>query len=227
MDNRFWLDKWERNEIGFHEPQGNRLLQSWWPLLALPAEARVLVPLCGKSVDLRWLRRRGHRVLGIELSERAVQAFFAEQGLRPEVRRQGGFKRWSADGIEILQGDIFDLEPEHLGEIDALYDRAALIALTAPQRQRYVELLQRCLGPGARGTLITLEYQPAESAGPPFSVSEGEVRLLFGRSFSPRTLVREDVLAENPKFRQRGHRSLHEVAYALLPVGEAGSRKQG
>lgn len=217
MDKDFWLEKWARNEIGFHEPEGNRLLQRWWPELAVPQGAQVLVPLCGKSIDMRWLQQQGYRVLGVELSEQAVQAFFAEQGLRAEVVPAGSFQRWSAEGIEILQGDIFDLGPEQLSGVAALYDRAALIALPAPVRSRYADLLRSYLSPKARGLIVTLEYQPDDEAGPPYSVSEQEVRRLFDVSFSLSVLVREDVLADNPKFRERGRSELFETAYALLP----------
>src|SRR5699024_2930193 len=105
MNQDFWLQKWERNEIGFHEAEGNRLLPRGWPAAEVPAGAGVLVPLCGKSVDMLWLASRGYRVVGVELSEQAVRAFFAEHGLQPQVAPAGPFQRWRADGIEILQGD--------------------------------------------------------------------------------------------------------------------------
>lgn len=217
MDKNFWLEKWARNEIGFHEPSGNRFLQRWWPELAVPADTTVLVPLCGKSADMWWLRQRDYRVLGVELSEQAVRAFFEEHGLEPRIEQEGCFTRWSADGVEILQGDLFGLTTVDLPTIGALYDRAALIALPARDRPRYVDLLRRCLSPKARGLLITLDYLPADELGPPYSVTEQEVRELFGVSFSVGLLTREDVLADNPKFRERGRRELHEAAFALLP----------
>jgi len=217
MDKNFWLEKWARNEIGFHEPNGNRLLQRWWPELAVPTGAVVLVPLCGKSPDMWWLRQRGYRVLGIELSEQAVQAFFQEYGLEPQTEQMDGFVRWSAEGIDILQGDLFELAAADRPIADALYDRAALIALPARDRPRYANVLRRCLSPKARGLLITLDYQPADEVGPPYSVAEQEVRELFGVLFSVGLLSREDVLAENPKFRERGRQELHEAAFALLP----------
>jgi thiopurine S-methyltransferase len=93
MDKNFWLEKWARSEIGFHEPGGNRFLQRWWPELAVPVGTTVLVPLCGKSTDMWWLRQRGYRVLGVELSEQAVQAFFEEHGLAPRTEQEGRFTR--------------------------------------------------------------------------------------------------------------------------------------
>ncbi len=218
MDKEFWLQKWERNEIGFHEPAGNRLLQRCWPMAGVPAGATVLVPLCGKSIDMLWLARQGYRVLGVELSERAVRAFFAEHGLQPRVEPAGPFRRWRAEGIEILQGDLFALTPELLPPVAGLYDRAALIALPKPDRQRYVQVLQRCLERSARGLIVTIDYQPAAETRPPFSVPPEEVAALFAPAFRVESLARVDVLAGEQKLAARGLTALHEAAYALLPA---------
>jgi len=107
MQPEFWHKKWESNQIGFHQPEVNPYLQRHWPDLAIPAQARVLVPLCGKSLDLLWLAGRGHRVLGVELSEKAVEDFFREQQLQPQVSEQGDFKVYRADAIELWCGDFF------------------------------------------------------------------------------------------------------------------------
>jgi thiopurine S-methyltransferase len=92
MQPEFWHKKWASNQIGFHLPQVNPYLQRFWPDLNLSSHARVLVPLCGKSLDLLWLAGRGHRVLGIELSEKAVEGFFSEQQLQPQISEHGVFK---------------------------------------------------------------------------------------------------------------------------------------
>ena len=73
MHAEFWQARWARSEIGFHLPEVNPYLQQYWPALGLPEGARVLVPLCGKSLDLVWLVEQGHAVIGVELAERAVQ----------------------------------------------------------------------------------------------------------------------------------------------------------
>jgi thiopurine S-methyltransferase len=100
MEPDFWFERWQRGEIGWHGAEFNRHLLDYWPLLGLPAGTRTFVPLCGKSLDLLWLAGRGERVLGVELSQLAVESFFAEQGLQPTVtasiaglRRYRGFFR--------------------------------------------------------------------------------------------------------------------------------------
>ena len=165
MQPEFWHKKWASNQIGFHLPQVNPYLQRFWPDLNLAAQARVLVPLCGKSLDLLWLAGRGHRVLGIELSEKAVEDFFSEQQLQPQISEHGVFKVYRAGSIELWCGDVFALTAEDLADCSALYDRAAVIALPAPMRERYAEHLQNILPAGLKGLLITLDYDQCKFPG--------------------------------------------------------------
>ncbi|KTC63401.1 thiopurine S-methyltransferase, partial [Pseudomonas fluorescens ABAC62] len=149
------------------------------PLLALAEGAKVLVPLCGKSLDLMWLASQGYRVLGVELSEQAVEAFFSEQNLTPRITREGAFSVYRADAIEVWCGDFFSLEPRDLTDCTALYDRAAMIALPPLMRARYAEHLNALLRPGCQGLLITLDYDQTQKAGPPFAVTDEEVKVLL------------------------------------------------
>lgn len=211
----FWHARWEANQIGFHQDEINAYLERYWATLALAPGSRVLVPLCGKSLDLLWLREQGHAVVGIELSRIAVQAFFEENGVTPEVQEAPHCTRWSCAGIELLCGDFFDLEATDLGRVDALYDRAALIALTDEQRPRYAQRLTHLLEPGTPGLLVTLDYDQAEMDGPPFAVPGDEVQRLFQSSFEIRHLTRFDALAANPQLGEKGLSSLTEHVYRL------------
>ena len=215
MDREFWLERWQRSEIGFHQQEINAHLQDYWGHLDLPAGSRVFVPLCGKSRDLLWLRARGHTVLGVELSSIAVRDFFAENGLTPQTTRQRAFERCEADGLEILCGDFFDLTPQHLQGVAGVYDRASLIALPPELRVRYAEHSASIL-PAEVGTLlVTMEYPQGEMSGPPFSVGEDEVRRLYAARYAVTHLHTKDILAENPRFRERGLSALREKVYRL------------
>ena len=217
MNPSFWHERWQRNEIGFHQQEINAHLQDFWEQLAAPAGGLVFVPLCGKSRDLLWLRARGHAVLGVELSPIAVRDFFAENALAPQVRRQGAFERYEADGLVILCGDFFDLAPELLQGVAGVYDRASLIALPPELRTRYAEHSAAIL-PAAAGTLlVTMEYPQQEMSGPPFAVREEEVRRLYARRYAVTCLFSKDILAENPRFRERGLSALTEKVYRLAP----------
>lgn len=169
-----WHDRWREGRIGFHEGQPNAWLSQH--LEVLGERQTVLVPLCGKAVDLAFLAERGHRVVGVELVEDAVRSYFSERGLVPEVQPRGGLRSYSVGMVTLLAGDFFATTPELVGSATAFYDRAALIALPADLRGRYVQHLRGLLPPQSRGLLITVEYPQAELDGPPFSVPEAEVR---------------------------------------------------
>ena len=215
MEPKFWQERWARNQIGFHLPEVNPYLQRHWPQLALAAGAKVLVPLCGKSLDLMWLASQGHRVMGVELSEQAVESFFSEQNLTPRISQQGVFNVYQADLIEIWCGDFFGLDAEALDDCVALYDRAALIALPPLMRAQYAEHLNRFLRPGCQGLLITLDYDQAQKAGPPFAVTDEEVRVLLAEHWALQVLEEQDVLGESWKFVQDGVTRLEERVYQL------------
>jgi thiopurine S-methyltransferase len=172
----FWQARWAEGRIGFHEGKPNRYLERHAARIA--SARRVLVPLCGKAVDLAYLAGRGHEVVGVELVEDAVRQFFAEQGVTPTVERRGAFVVYSAGTITVFAGDMFATDAALVGRIDAVYDRAALIALPPEMRPRYVTHV-RGLAAGAPILLVTLEYPQEVMEGPPFAVLEDEVRRLY------------------------------------------------
>ncbi|MHA3737480.1 thiopurine S-methyltransferase [Pseudomonas sp. Eth.TT006] len=212
MQPEFWHKKWESNQIGFHQPQVNPYLQRHW---AVAETARVLVPLCGKSLDLAWLAGRGHQVLGVELSQKAIEDFFAEHLVTPQVRDKGPFKVYRAEAIELWCGDFFALTAEDLKECAALYDRAALIALPPAMRERYAAHLQQILPSAVQGLLITLDYDQAQMPGPPFAVGDDEVQRLLGGVWQLQMLEEQDVLEESGKFVQAGVTRLEERVYRV------------
>lgn len=217
MEREFWLERWVSGQIGFHREEVNPLLLRHHALLG--TDSRVLVPLCGKSHDLAWLAAQGHEVVGIELSPLAVTAFFAEQRLKPVVDEQATFTRHRAGRIDILCGDYFDIGVEDVGAVTAWYDRAALIALPETMRQRYVRHTAKLLPAGARGLLITLDYEPPMASGPPFSVSAAEVRTRYARDFTVASIERNEILSREPRFRERGITAMHEQVHALTRSG--------
>jgi thiopurine S-methyltransferase len=215
MDPQFWLEKWENRQIGFHLDTVNPILQRHWPVTEADQRGSVFVPLCGKSLDLIWLRRQGHSAIGVELSPLAVEQFFAENGLQPSSGEQDGIRFWEADGIRIFEGDFFALAPGHLPATCAVYDRAALIAMPPEHQPAYAAHLYK-LSPTPI-LLITLEYTPDEMTGPPFSTPGAQVKRVFGQTVSNRALESRDVLADNPVLQARGLTALRETAWRLTP----------
>jgi len=215
MKKDFWLERWDRGEIGFHQDEINAYLRQHWQELNIAQGGQVFVPLCGKSRDMLWLREQGHTILGVELSTIAAQAFFRENGFTAEHRSNGTFERWEANEICILCGDFFDLGKDDLANVSAVYDRASLIALPPEMRERYARHLVGILPPGTRILLITIEYPQEEMQGPPFSVSSREVEALYREYAEVRLVAEQDVLAQNPRFQQRGLSQLLERIYLL------------
>jgi thiopurine S-methyltransferase len=193
MQPEFWLERWQRNEIGFHQPAPHHALARHWASLGLPRGSRVLVPLAGKSSDMLWLAAAGNHVVGIELAELAVRAFFAENALSPQI------------AVGVAQ----------VGRVAAVFDRAALVALPPDVRSRYVAHLDAITPQGTRTLLITMEYAQAEMPGPPHAVLEDEVRTLYG-AHEIELLERDDAIADFPKFAQRGVSRLGEATYRMM-----------
>ncbi len=226
MEPQFWHDRWRNGQIGFHQPSPDRSLVRHWPAMNLgrasasrsaAAAARpVFVPLCGKSVDLLWLRDQGHMVSGVELSATALEAFCAENGVPARRRVQADFDLYEADHLNLFRGDFFQLTPSILGRAAAVYDRAALISWAAELRPAYADRIAALTGPGTPMLLITLEYPQAQMPGPPFSVARDEVERLYSRSFEIREISRQDILAEDARLRSRGITALSEVCYHLV-----------
>ena len=215
MKATFWQERWERAEIGFHKQAIDIHLQQYWKRLELQAAQRVFVPLCGKSLDMLWLAGEGHPVIGVELSPLAVEAFFDENKLLPQRFQQGAFEVWEADEIRILNGNIFDLEPSHVSDCAGVYERASLIALPPAMRESYVRHLDSILPSGIQVLLVTMEYDQVLRPGPPFAVSETEVRTLYEPAYEVEVLNIHDALPKESPFRKQGLTELHEKWYRL------------
>lgn len=179
MEQDFWHSRWQNGQIGFHEGTPNTLLTTHFKALGVAAGGRIFVPLCGKSQDMLWLRAEGFTVVGAELSRLAVTQFFTDAGLTPKISTAGKLERFDAENITLFAGDIFDLTNEMLGIVDAIYDRAALVALPAPLRARYAAHLTSLTGTAPQ-LLITFEYDQSRHPGPPFSISDADLNNCYG-----------------------------------------------
>lgn len=210
MKREFWLERWERQETGFHQGEVNPYLLSYWQELEGVQGGEVFVPLCGKSKDMLWLRQQGHPVIGVECSAIAVDAFFVENGYSPNQTSNERFSSSEADSIRILCGDFFDLGREDMVNVRRVYDRASLVALPTEMRARYAHHLASILPAGTQIMLITFDYPQTEMSGPPFAVPLDEVQALYRDYATLRVLATRDVLAQNPRFQQGGLSRLHE-----------------
>ena len=215
MEKDFWMERWERGEIGFHQNEINPYLILHWQDLKPAQGSKIFVPLCGKSDDMLWLRKQGHSLLGVELSAIAVQAFFKDYGFALHKGTSAKFDHYEAEGIHILLGDFFDLSKEDLTGIRLVYDRASLVALPPEMRERYVLHLAEILPSTTQILLITFDYPQHEMSGPPFAVSESEVEVLYRHHADIRLLSQHDVLDQNHRFKKRGLSRMQESIFLL------------
>jgi len=213
----FWIERWQRGEIGFHQAAGNELLPAYWSKLGVAAGGTVFVPLCGKSVDMAWLAGQGHKVVGVELSPLAVEEFFREQGVDAVVSQVGTFVVHTAGPISIWCGDIFELPASALSDVTAVYDRAALVALPPHLQPRYAEMLRSVVPRDAKTLLISLAYPQGQIKGPPFSTPREQVAALFGNHSDITVCEARERLDQSPNLKERGVTSLEEAVYILTP----------
>jgi thiopurine S-methyltransferase len=209
MDAEFWHQRWMANQIGFHLDQVNPFLKRYWPELRLTPPAEVLVPLCGKTLDMRWLQRQGYPVTGVELSDKALQAFMEEHQIETQQVAHPRFCQWQGEGLRLFCGDFFDLSAEDVKGVKAVYDRAALVALPFEMRQRYIAHLRDILPFGVQILLITMEYDQSQMDGPPFSVPQAEVETLFKG-------VSQLKLLETVHSQRKGHALVEKVYHIIL-----------
>ena len=191
-----WLGRWQEGRIGWHEEDGNASLRAHWRATG----RRVLVPLCGKTPDMCWLARQGNQVVGVEISDLAIEAFFAEQELEYTVQ-DGEMRSYQASNtaITIFCGDYFALKSI---TCDAHYDRGALIAINPATRPAYAAHTKSLLTADAEQLVITLDYDQQIANGPPFSLPDEELRSYWPDLVS--VDQRDDISNAPPKFIDAG-----------------------
>jgi thiopurine S-methyltransferase len=193
MQADFWHQKWDKNEIGFHLPEANPLLVRYFNVLGLTKNSRVFLPLCGKTKDIDWLLTQGYQVAGAELSKIAIDNLFKTLELAPKITKVGELLHYSADNIDIFVGDIFNVSSSLLGAVDAVYDRAALVALPETMRKQYATHIQEITNQAPQ-LLISFDYDQSVLAGPPFSISSDEVYQHYQNNYGISLLASHNVI---------------------------------
>ena len=210
-----WLARWQNGHIGWHRKEVNWRLKKYLPQLDLKPGDEVLLPLAGKSVDILYLSQQGFKVIAIELSQIAVEAFFSENGLKPTIRVCGQFTLYQTSNIRFYLGDIFDITAQMVQNTAAIYDRAALIALDKPKRKAYIDMLVRVVPKSTKWLLLILDYPQQQKSPPPFAVSDEEVSMLFAHRHQIKILHCVDDLVNDKKFLAAGVDFLYKITYLI------------
>lgn len=194
MEAAFWQHRWQVNQIGFHLPNANPLLTDNFSRLELAANSKVFIPLCGKTLDIHWLLAQGFRVIAVELVESAIVQLFSELGITPSITKQGKFTLFEGPNIEVWVGDIFDIDHHQLVGVDAIYDRAALVALPVDMRTRYIEFVTSlCQFEACPMLLVSFDYDQTVVGGPPFSIGQNDVEHYYHSTFDIDLIQTADV----------------------------------
>ncbi len=207
----FWHDRWREGRTGFHRDIVHPDLIKHAGTLRIPSAPRILVPLCGKTLDLGWLVSQGCAVVGVELSEQAAAQYHERAGITPEVEQVGEHAIWQSPGLTYIVGDFFTAD---LGVFDAVWDRAALVALPPELRVRYAERLRAVLRPGGRMLLNCFTFD-ADRSGPPHSIPDDEVREHYEHAGELTRLSTADILDESPRWREAGATFMDEKVWLL------------
>jgi SAM-dependent methyltransferase len=150
-----------------------------------PPPGTVAVPGCGRGHDARLLARRGHRVLGFDFVPEALLA------ARELARRE-------RVDVSFENRDVFGLARAYPAFFDGVWEYTCYCAVDPARRAEYVEVLAAILRPG--GWLLACFFPMGDKpGGPPFAVSEAEVRELLAARFD---LVEDYVPDVSPEGRQ-------------------------
>ena len=215
----FWHNRWQTQQIGWHRDAYNDLLTKHWERIGSNKGDQVLVPLCGKSLDMLWFASQGYTVVGLEMVEEAIQAFFEENNLdvvRETIHEQ---IHHTSEPFTIIEGDIFNLKTVII-QANAWYDRAAMIAIPPTMRENYVKQIRQLTKPNAVGLLITFTYPQEEMEGPPFSLSDNDVKVLFSNGFEVECLDQLDLTDEKG-------RGLSQVTSSVFRIRRVSSNPVG
>lgn len=218
MEISYWQSRWKEKKIGWHLDKVYPLLPKVWPQVSVNGNARVLVPLCGKSLDMIWLAEQGCDVRGVEVSASALREF---RDLYPStftVSESHGFTIYKSEKMELWEGDFLKFPATAISSPDLVYDKAAMVALPPEMRPAYSRKVLELCCKKTKILLQTFDYVQEEMNGPPFSVTEKEVQNHFGDHFELTLMHEQSKLELLNKFRRRGLTSkLKEKLYLLEP----------
>lgn len=218
MEISYWQSRWIKGNTGWHMDEVFPPLKNYWHHLQLAHGATILVPLCGKTLDIEWFVGQAYYVIGIDVSEKAIEALKHNHSEPFCTSSTGGLTRYKSDSLELWCGDFFKLQKNWLPPIDAIYDKAALIALPPETRRQYAKAIKRLCQPHTRQFLSCFEYNQDEMNGPPFAVFEDELQTHYSDRFHINLLYSHSLMDELTGFHRRGlHSYLTEKIYHLTP----------
>lgn len=222
MELSYWLSRWNKGHTGFHMEKGYPGLTIYWPSLPIPSNPIVLIPLAGKSADIKWIADRAQKVICSEISTIAIEQFFENYEMEYSKTRFVSFEIYRSQNIEFWCGDFMKLPPDRIGDIDLIYDKASIVALPEKMRIPYSIKLISLTTDKTKILMHLLNYDGSEMSGPPFSVDQTEIKRLFSKKFDIHLLQKSSLdILKFEKFLNRGLKS-DLIEYLLLLSGRKG-----
>ena len=246
-----WYHRWldiddDATNLGWHLSKPHPVLvkhyDDWLQCKNDEEQRLILFPLCGASLDLSYLARRGHQVVGVDGVPKAVTKLLSDYG--EEIPSGGGLKPGAMRMRVSQPGWVQQKAAEHMSTKDRKYTPAPFLFAVQGDFLEFDGAAAGKYGfPGFdcafdRGGLVAVEPSDRDgyaqnlaslmkpggqlllvtvehdpSFGPPFNVDEAEVKRLLGKQFDVRLLSREDKMREEPHWKKRGATHFEEVAY--------------
>lgn len=216
MEISYWKSRWEKNNIGFHNPEINHYLLEFEERVISHQTKNVFVPLCGKTSDLMWFKNKGLTVTGVEAIDLACEQFFSEQSLTAQLSKSHGFTIHSVPDLALWCGNFFDAPIKLIQEADFIYDRACIVALPENLRKSYAAKINQSAKTATSFMIHTFTYNQEKMSGPPFCVPREEISELFGAEWAISVLFDSPVLSRYERYKTRGLDNLSEQVYHLV-----------
>ena len=212
----FWQQRWSDGQTGFHLNDTHPDLHAFLPQLNLNIGDTVFVPLCGKTLDIGYLLAKGYRVVAVEMVEYAVKQLFNQLSMTPDIYQWKQGVCYRASGLTVYVGDYFDLRAKECSEACAVYDRAAMLAIPHKLQAQYCRHLSE-ITDHAKQLVITVEFDQDKVDGPPFTLSEKDIRRYYGESYHISRLNEVETIKEEARFEAMGLSSFMRRTYFLDP----------
>ncbi|XP_070556921.1 probable thiopurine S-methyltransferase isoform X1 [Ptychodera flava] len=214
-----WQNRWLMGKIGFHKNYVNDYLIDNIDLLTGGKKGiKIFVPLCGKSIDLKWFADLGHDVTGLEFCDVAIKTFFEEQQMDYAVSQMENLKggtifKSKEHNIQVYCCDFFDFSSSIAGQFDAVWDRLAFGGLPPCKHKQYSDILVSLMKPGAQCLMLNNENDPTVMEGAPYHVPIEYMKEIFGDRCEIRTIQRGDSMED--RWKKKGHKWFHWVLHHL------------
>lgn len=165
--NNYW-DQVYQDEAkpGWDLNQASPVLIDMFPRLKLP-KSRILVLGCGFGHDAAFFAQNGHLVTAVDFSPLAIAGARERYGHLSNIRWQ--------------TADALHLPTEFHESFDLVFEHTCFCAINPIQRQKLVQTWLQCLVPN--GTLFAVFFSMFKFQGPPFGVTEWEVRKRLNSRF--------------------------------------------